>query len=223
MEANDARQPPIVTTTTTEQGAAEAPPRKPDADPKEAEPRPVVDAAIPTPSPASEAPVDAPIDPTGQRRRAGLVQGRLPDANDRYADIYLNFQDRQEWFAELFAGMTLTEFHDFVDYCFKELDLAAEAKDGAEFGRVKGLIIALARKELEVAHFMDGQTDEQREASRNTATAYYELAKGFYAADKVHAVEAAWSAALDNAAHFGWPSPVFDVLALHQVFKDDPA
>lgn len=141
---------------------------------------------------------------------------------DRYADLYLNFPDRQEWFAQLFVSMTFTEYREFVDYCFKELDLADEAKDGAEFRRVKGLILALARKELEIARFMDGLPDEYRVGCLETATAYYELAKGFYPADKVPAVEAAWAASLDDAARFGWPSAVFDIMAPHQVFKDEP-
>jgi hypothetical protein len=141
---------------------------------------------------------------------------------DHYVDIYLSFQDRQQWLAELFASMTFKEFCDFVDYCFKELDLAAEAKDGVEFRRVKGLILSLTRKNLEIAHFMDRLTDEQRAASLNAATSYYELAEGFYTAGAVPAVEAAWAASLENAARFGWPSAVFYVMAPHRVFRDDP-
>lgn len=139
---------------------------------------------------------------------------------DRYADIYLNFQDRQQWFATTFAGMTLTEYSGFVDYCFKQLDLAAETKDGAEFWRVKGLILAMARKYFETAYFMDGLTDDQRAASRKAAVSYYELAKGFYSAEAVPGVEAAWAASLDHAARFGWPSVVFDIQAPHRVFRD---
>lgn len=118
--------------------------------------------------------------------------------------------------------MTFTEFSDFVDYCFKEFDLAAEAQDGAEFRRVKGLILALARKKLEIAHFMNGLKDKQRAATLETATAYYELAKGFYTADAVPTVEAAWAASLEEASRFGWPSVIFDIQAPHRVFKDDP-
>jgi hypothetical protein len=81
---------------------------------------------------------------------------------DRWANIYLNFRDSQQWLAELLASMTHAEYMSFVEYCFGELDLAAEAKDGAEFRRVKGLIMALARKQLEVARFMDGLTDRQK-------------------------------------------------------------
>ena len=60
---------------------------------------------------------------------------------DRFADIYLNFQDRQQWLAELFASMTHAEYLGFVEYCYNKFDLAAEAKDGAEllgwgFGRL---------------------------------------------------------------------------------------
>jgi hypothetical protein len=139
---------------------------------------------------------------------------------DRWADIYINFRDSQQWLAELFASMTHAEYMNFVEYCFKELDLAAEVNDGAEFRRVKGLILALARKELEIARFMDGQTDRQREAALKAATSKYELAKRFCPADSVPAVEAAWAAELDRAARFGWPSVIFDCLPPQRVFKD---
>jgi hypothetical protein len=74
--------------------------------------------------------------------------------------------------------MTLTEPHSLVDYCFKELDLAAEAKNGVELRRVKGLIFTLAGKDLEIARF--GLTGEQRAASLRTATSLYELAKNTF-------------------------------------------
>jgi hypothetical protein len=139
---------------------------------------------------------------------------------DRCADIYSNFEDRQQWFTELFESMTHAEYIDFVGYCFKELDLAADAKDGGEFRRVKGLILALARKDLEVAYFMDGLTEAQRATALKAATSYYELAKRFYPADAVPAVEAAWAESLDYASRFGWPSVAFDILAPRRVFRD---
>ena len=138
---------------------------------------------------------------------------------DRYADLYLNFQDRQEWLAELFAEMTFAEFQEFVDYCFQELDSASEAKEGAEFYRVKGLILALGRKKLEIGYFMDGLTDEERVALLNSATSYYNLARGFYPTDKVPALELAWAAELDYCIRFGWPSAAFSVTAPHRVFR----
>ena len=87
---------------------------------------------------------------------------------------------------------------------------------------MKGLILAFARKSLEMAHFMDGLTDEQRAVSLEVATDYYELAKCFYPADVVPKLEAAWAADLDHAARFGWPSPVFDIMAPHPPCFRDP-
>ncbi len=142
--------------------------------------------------------------------------------SERYADVYLNYPDRQQWLADTFASMTFAEYQGFLDYCFEEINLAAAAKDGAELWRVRGLLMALARKNLEVAHFMDGLTDEQRTASLHLATSNYELAKRFYPEDTVPAVEAAWAASLDEAARFGWPSAVFYMLAPHRVFRDHP-
>jgi hypothetical protein len=139
---------------------------------------------------------------------------------DRYADLYLNFVDSQDWLSETFARMTMAEYHAFVAYCFEELNLAGESKEGGEFVRVKGLLLAMARQELETAHFAAGLTDEQRESSRRAATAYYELAKGFYPPEKAASVEAAWTASLDRCERFGWPSPAFDVLEPRPIFRD---
>jgi hypothetical protein len=74
---------------------------------------------------------------------------------------------------------------------------------------------------LELAYFMNGLTDGQRDVARKAATAYYEMAKGFYAADALPAVEAAWAADLDHATRFGWPSPVFESLAPTKIFRDE--
>jgi hypothetical protein len=139
---------------------------------------------------------------------------------ERYADLYLNFVDNQDWLSQTFASMTMAEYHAFVTYFFEELNFAGEAKEGGEFQRVKGLILAMARKDLEVAHFSQGLTDEQRESSRRAATAYYELAKGFYSPDRVVAVEEAWATSLDHCARFGWPSAAFDLLDPRPIFKD---
>jgi hypothetical protein len=139
---------------------------------------------------------------------------------ERYADLYLHFVDNQQWLSESFASMTMTEYHGFVRYVFEELNFAGESKEGGEFLRVKGLILAMARQELDTAHFVHGLTDEQRESSRRCATAYYDLAKGFYPADQTTAVEAAWASSLDRCARFGWPSSVFEVLEPRQVFRE---
>jgi hypothetical protein len=116
--------------------------------------------------------------------------------------------------------MKHAEFRGFVDYCYKELDFADEAKDLQEFRRVKGLFLAIARKLMETAHFMDGLTDEQRQSAHRAAENTYEFAKGFFPTDAVPTIEAAWAATLDYASRFGWPTVVFDILAPHSVFKD---
>jgi hypothetical protein len=41
---------------------------------------------------------------------------------DDYADLYLNFQDSQEWLADKLASMTMAEYIGFVGYCFDELN-----------------------------------------------------------------------------------------------------
>jgi hypothetical protein len=144
--------------------------------------------------------------------------GEMPEP-DRYAMIYLNFEDHQARLDDMLSNMRFIEYREFVEYCFKELDFAAEAKDGGEFRRVRGLILAIARKQLEISKFMDGLTDSQRASAWQCAVSYYELAKGFYDADKVPALEAAWAASIDHCERFGWPSVVFDVLAPHKIFK----
>ena len=100
-----------------------------------------------------------------------------------YAELYLKFQDNQEWLAGRFSEMTFSEYRAFINYCFEQIDAAAAIRDGTEFRRVKGLLLAAARKELEIVCFMNGLSDEQRTVSAQVATSYYELAKGFYPAD----------------------------------------
>lgn len=140
--------------------------------------------------------------------------------NDRYAELYLSFEDRQEWLAETFAGMTMAEYHTFVGYVFEELNLYGETKEGGEFRRVKGLLLAMARHDLDASHFAQGWTDEQRESGIKAATAVYELARGLYAHEEVAGVEAAWAGSLDHCAKFGWPSPLFGMLQPRQIFRE---
>ncbi len=142
----------------------------------------------------------------------------MPD-KDRNAELYLNFQDQQQWLEAAFAGMTYKEYLGFVDYVFEELDLAAETNNGAEFRRVKGLILALARKHLEAAHFMDELTDEMRVSLHKVAISYCEFARGLYPAEAAPGVAAAWAASEEYAEKYGWPSAVFRILAPHNVFR----
>ena len=114
----------------------------------------------------------------------------------------------------------LPEYNAFVTYCFDQFDRAAEAGDSGEFDRVKGLILALARKDIEVAYLMEGLPVERRIALIKAATSYYELAKGFYPERIVPAIESAWAAILDYAARFGYTSSVFTVLPPHHLFRD---
>ena len=139
---------------------------------------------------------------------------------ERNVDLYLSFVGQQDWLNETLTNMTFAEFNSFVDYMMAEINLYAESKEGAEFFRVKGLILAVARKMLEMGRFAHGITDQQREVSIRTATTFYELAKGFYRPEDVSAVEAAWAGSLDYCSKFGWPSPVFLALAPRQIFKD---
>lgn len=83
------------------------------------------------------------------------------------------------------------------------------------------MILALARKELEIAHYMDGLTEKQRLSKQATAEAYYELAKGFYPVDKQPGVEAAWAISLNHARTDGYTSEaVFEIMAPHRLFAD---
>jgi hypothetical protein len=140
---------------------------------------------------------------------------------EQYADLYAAFEDRQEWLAQTLTTMTRDEYFAFVEFCLSRLDLMFEAKDAAEASRVKGLWLAIARKELELSDFEDGMTLEQRLASRQAATSYYELAKGFYLPEQQEAVEAAWLSAVDRGERFGYRSgAVFEIMAPHSVFRE---
>lgn len=135
-----------------------------------------------------------------------------------YADLYLNFEDRQQWLQERLTRFSFSEYRAFVDYVFEQLDPAFEAGQSAEFVRVKGLLLAIARKKFEVAHFMAGLTGEQRETCQRTAQAYFELARGFYPDNVKPAVDAAWAESQDHAARFGAVSApaVFEILRREQ-------
>jgi hypothetical protein len=144
---------------------------------------------------------------------------------ERYAEIFEDFHDNQEWLSQLFGTMARQEFHDFIDFCLERLNHDYETKSGpesfAEYRRVKGLLFAIARKELELSDFGDGLTIEQRLSTKAAATSYHELAKGFYAPHQQDAVDAAWQASLDRGEKFGYRSgPVFEILAPHHVFRD---
>jgi hypothetical protein len=142
--------------------------------------------------------------------------------SDRYANIYLNFPDNQQWLADTLADMTHEEYLGFVEYVFTELGFAEEAKERSEFQRVISLMLALARKELEIGHFMAGLSDEYRESCIKCAKSYYDMAKNFCSQDMILRIETAWVASLDHAARYGWPSPIFSMIeGSHRVFKDD--
>ena len=138
-----------------------------------------------------------------------------------YADMYLNFKDNQEWLSKKFENMTYEDFENFVGYCLKQLGFASDESNGAEFFRVKGLLLALARKEHEISCFMDGIDDERRAGSLKCATSYYELAKGFYPKEEQSQVEAAWEYSKEYGRRFGYPSVVAELLAPHRLFRED--
>ena len=138
-----------------------------------------------------------------------------------YDDLHINFRDNPEWLAGRFSGMTSSGYRAFINYCFEQLDSAAATRDRAEFRRVKNLLLASARKELEIAHLMSGLSDEQRTVSAQVAASYNELAKGFYPADTMPAVEAAWNSSPRHAANFSWPSVFFDILEPSKVFREE--
>ena len=139
---------------------------------------------------------------------------------DAFADLYLHFEDRQAWLNERLSAMTFTEYLAFVDYVFSETDFAAEAKDGREFFRVKGLLLAIARKELEVGHFLAWPTAEQRASSQRAAQTYFDLAKGFYPEAMRPALDAGWAASQEHAATYGASSPLFGIVTQDAVFRD---
>ena len=145
-----------------------------------------------------------------------------PSVAEAYADLYLGFIDNQTWLADTFGNMSLPEFIGFTVYVFEELDLADKSNEVGELQRVKGLLLAMARKELELARFHRGLTDQQRHSALKTAAAYYELAKGYYPLEARPAIEAAWTASTDKGEAFGWPSAVFHLLETRSVFREVP-
>jgi hypothetical protein len=107
----------------------------------------------------------------------------------------------------------------FKDYVFNKLD--PDAPDvGHELVRIRGLILALARKTLEQGRFMSGLSVEQREVSLKCATAYYKLARGFYSGDALRRVEAAWTVSIEHGEICGWPTVIFEILAPQKIFRD---
>ena len=66
--------------------------------------------------------------------------------NENFEDFYANFLDKQEWLSCKFENMTHNEFKDFNDFIVQKTDLLVEDKDWNEFFRIKGLILAVAKK-----------------------------------------------------------------------------
>jgi hypothetical protein len=145
-----------------------------------------------------------------------------PSAQEAYATLYLRFLDNQAWLSDRLENMSLPDFIGFTVYVFDQLELAGKSNEVAEFKRVKGLILAMARKELEMARFQAGLSEQQRRIALRTATAYFELAKGFYTAEARPAIDAAWAATIEKGETFGWPSAVFDILEPRYVFRKVP-
>jgi hypothetical protein len=139
---------------------------------------------------------------------------------EKCASISNQFEEKQESLTQLFTEMRRTEFLTFVGFCFSRLHRVNKEKNPLEFIRVRGLLLAIARKELEISDFEDDITPDQRTAYRNTATLYYELAKGCYPPDQQDAVEAAWRAAMSYGERFGYRKKIiFDIFAPHRVFR----
>jgi hypothetical protein len=136
---------------------------------------------------------------------------------ERFAEIYEDFEDNQDRLAQLFRTMTRCEFFVFVEFCLSQIDRAFEASGRVECGRVKGLLFAIAQKQLQVSYFESNATPAQRAAMHKTATACYELAKGFYPASEQPAVEAVWLASLNHGERFGYRSgPDFEPIPQHR-------
>ena len=133
--------------------------------------------------------------------------------------LYYGFEDRQKWFSDRFTEMTFSEYRGFVAFCLDEIDATAEVDSKKELKRVKGLLLALAWRELQISAFMWGLTAEQRKYFADAASTYYELAKTFYPAHAVPAVEAAWKLNLDYVADFGWPLGESGILPEKKLFR----
>lgn len=139
---------------------------------------------------------------------------------DFFFSIYFCFEDRQAWFDETFRGMNADAFRRLVDYSFEQLEEAFQLNNAGEFRRVQGLLLAFARKELEIACFSDFMLQHQRDATFKLAISYYEMAKGHYSSNDQAKVEEAWQSSLAHARDFGYPSVVAEILAPHHIFKD---
>jgi hypothetical protein len=132
-----------------------------------------------------------------------------------FEDLYRDFEDRQAWLEEVLTDMSFAEFDGLVTFIFERLDVAAAENDGIEFNRVKGLLLAVARKQLEAANSLDTTISvPHRESLMKAADSMFVCAKGFYPPTSQPAVQAAWDASLDGAAHFGYRAAgVFEVMA----------
>ena len=57
-------------------------------------------------------PSNVPAEPVGEIRCPDCMGTGFSDA-DRYANLYLNFWDHQQWFEALFASMTFKDYMGF--------------------------------------------------------------------------------------------------------------
>lgn len=141
---------------------------------------------------------------------------------DFFEDLYENFVDDQKLLHETFTNMTEREFHEFLGYVISRH--VRESREITDLGRLclnRALILAMASKLLEFAHFESRLSDDERIHSRRLAITTFEVAKRLYPPDLVPAVEKAWAASLEEADRFGWPSVVFDILAGgRKIFRD---
>ena len=139
---------------------------------------------------------------------------------ERHEALYLNFEDRQEWLSGQLGAMTYAEFGSFVAYVFDQLDQAHDTQNVGEFTRIRGLMLALARKDFEAGHFMDGLEEVSRLQHIQRAEAYYALAQGFYPEAEHPDLDAAWNSSAAHARDFGFQAPgVYESQAPHQVFR----
>lgn len=141
---------------------------------------------------------------------------------ERHKTLYLYFEDQQEKLSAQLGAMTYTEFSLFVGYVFNQLDHAHDTQNVEEFTRTRGLMLALARKEFEAGHFMDGMEEASRLQHIERAEAYYALAQDFYPKEQHPALDAAWNSSTDYAERFGFRAQgVYETLAPHRVFQPE--
>ena len=133
--------------------------------------------------------------------------------------LYFHYEDRQAVLYDTFTSMSFEEFNNFIDYCFQRMDIASEERNGGEFHRIKGLLIAVARKQLEIGYFMDGLSQEARDTALKSAHAIYVLAHGFYGPDQRASLDEAWASSIDTGNRFGYSTTTAEILAPHTVFR----